>query len=479
LKELLNAALNTAKSSGASYADMRIVEEMKETLLVKNGKVEMIELTEDFGFGVRTIVGGAWGFASSAELKREQVEKTAQLSCRVAKASRKAMEKEVSLAASRGIVDSYRTPYETDPFGVSLAKKLELLMEAEKLMRKVKGVAITEAEMLTWKTKKWFASTDGSMIDQELLGTGTQLRATAMKNGDMQVRSYPNLQGQYAAKGYELIDSLKLTDNAERVAEEAVALLSAKPCPHQQSNLILDSALTAIYIHESVGHPTELDRVLGTEANFAGTSHLTLDKRGQFQFASPEVQIVADATIPTGLGTFGWDDEGIEASNFHLVKDGMFVGYLTSRETAPVVEARSNGTMRADSWKNLPLIRMTNINLLPGKGSLDEIVANTDEGFYFEGFKTVSIDDKRLNFSLGPEIGWAIKKGKRDYMVKNPVFTGISYKVWRSCDWIGGEEDWVLWGEPYCGKGEPIQVMRVGHGAPPVRFKNVLIGAKS
>lgn len=478
MKDLLSLALDTATSSGASYADIRIVEEKEEVLLVKNGKVEMIKRDEDSGFGVRTILGGAWGFASSAELDKEELENIARLSCRVAKASRKTMDKEVSLASSESVVDSYRTSYKIDPFGVSIEKKLELLLKAEKLMRKVKGVSITEACMFSWKTKKWFASSEGSLIEQDFLGTGAHLKVTAVKDRDLQVRSYPNLHGQSAAEGYELIEDLKLLENAPRVAEEAVALVTAQPCPNISTNLILDSALTAIFIHETVGHPTEFDRVLGTEANFAGTSHLTQEKLGDFLFASPQVNIVADATIPGALGSFGWDDEGTQASKFHLIKDGIFVGYLTSRETAPVIGKKSNGTMRADSWKNLPLIRMTNINLQPVEGSLNEIIENTEDGFYFEGFKTVSIDDKRLNFNLGPEIGWAIKKGKKTYMVKAPVFTGISYKVWRNCDWIGGKPDWVLWGEPNCGKGEPIQIMRVGHGAPPVRFKNVLIGAK-
>jgi len=478
LKDLLNAGLDTTTSCGAQYSDIRIVEERRETLLVKNGKVEMIEQKEDSGFGVRTLVRGGWGFASSANLHRKEIEETSSLSCRVAEASRKVMESEARLAPTEPVVDSYRTSYEINPFDVPIDRKLELLMETERSMRKVKGVNIAEAYMFSWKTKKWFASTEGSLIEQDFCGTGAYLKATALRDGNLQVRSYPNLHGQFAMQGYELIETLRLQENAQRVAEEAVALLTAKPCPNISTNLILDSALVGIFIHETVGHPTELDRVLGTEANFAGTSHLTVDKLNNFQFAAPRVNIVADATAPGGLGTFGWDDEGTPASKFHLIRDGMFVGYLTSRETAPVIGEGSNGTMRADSSMNLPLIRMTNINLLPGEGGLQEMIENTEKGFYFEGFKTVSIDDKRLNFNLGPEIGWAIRNGKKAYMVKTPVFTGISYRVWRDCDWVGGEKDWVFWGVPNCGKGEPIQIMRVGHGAPPVRFKNVMIGAK-
>lgn len=476
---MLSLALDTANSGGASYADVRIVEERKQTLLVKNGKVEMIEQNEDFGFGVRTIVEGGWGFASSADLTREEVENISSLSCRIGRASRKVIEKEASLAPSESVVDSYKTSYKTDPFAVSIEKKLELLLETDKLMRKVKGVSIVEGQIFSWKTKKWFASTEGSLIEQDFVGTGAYLKATALKDGSLQVRSYPNMRGQFATEGYELIERLDLAGNAQRIAEEAVALLTAKPCPHISTDLILDSALTAIFIHETVGHPAELDRVLGTEANFAGTSHLTIDKMNSFVFGSPKVNIVADATVPGGLGSFGWDDEGTPACRSHLIKDGVFTGYLTSRETGPVIGQQSNGTMRADSWKNLPLIRMTNINLTPGSGSLNEMIENTENGYYFEGFKTVSIDDRRLNFSVGPEIGWAIEKGRKAYPVHAPVFTGISYKVWRACEQVGGEEDWVLWGVPNCGKGEPMQLMRVGHGAPPVKFKNVLIGAKT
>ena len=230
----------------------------------------------------------------------------------------------------------------------------------------------------------------------------------------------------------------------------------------------------ALHIHETVGHPTELDRVLGTEESLAGTSHLTLDKRGKFQFASPIVTLTSDATIPDGLGSFGYDDEGIPAQCSILVEDGIFKGYITSRETAHRIGEKSNGTMRADSWASIPLIRMTNINLKPGDWSLSDLIADTESGIYIEAPTSPSIDDKRLNFHIGAQIGWEIKNGKLGAMIKRPSYSGISYQVWRNCDAICKE--WNVWGIPNCGKGEPMQTAYVGHGTSPVRFRNVKIG---
>jgi TldD protein len=259
------------------------------------------------------------------------------------------------------------------------------------------------------------------------------------------------------------------------VGEEAVALLSARPCPTEAADVILTPPLVGIFIHESVGHPTELDRVFGTEANFAGTSHLVPEKLDNFQFASDLVTIVADATIPGGLGSFWFDDEGVKGQRIELIRNGIFVGYLTSRETAKALGQISNGTMRAQRWCHIPLIRMTNINLEPGEGTLDDIIGTTD-GYLLDGFKSVSIDDKRLNFNLGAEIGWRIKGGKKVEVIKNPVLSGITFEFWRNCNFVGGKESWVLYGIPSCGKGEPIQIMKVGHGAPPIRLAKVRLG---
>ncbi|HID06895.1 MAG TPA: TldD/PmbA family protein, partial [Armatimonadetes bacterium] len=359
-----------------------------------------------------------------------------------------------------------------------LAERMKLLLDADRKMRSVEGIQVTEASMQLWRQHKLFASTDGSVIKQTRTEVGAGITATAVRGSELQRRSYPAAHGgNFAARGYEFILSMNILEHAERVAHEAVQLLDAEPCPSTATTLILGTNQMALQIHESCGHPTELDRVLGTEASFAGTSFLTPDKLGKFEYGSPLVNIVADATVEGALGSFGYDDEGVPAQRTYLVKDGVFVGYMTSRETAPKLGwERSNGTMRAEHYNAIPLIRMTNINLEPGEWTLADMIADTDEGILMDTNRSWSIDDKRLNFQFGCEIAWEIRDAKLGRMLKNPTYTGITYEFWRSCDAIGNEDEWQLWGIPNCGKGEPMQAMRVGHGVPPARFRNVRVG---
>jgi TldD protein len=293
----------------------------------------------------------------------------------------------------------------------------------------------------------------------------------------VQTRSYPNSFGRQAGTaGWEFIEGLQLAENAERVASEAVELLSAKQCPSGVTTLILDGTQLALQVHESCGHPIELDRVLGMEAAYAGTSFLTVDKLESFRYGSELVNIVADATSPAGLGTFGYDDEGVPAQRTPIVRDGVFVGYMSSRETAPVIGQTSNGTMRADGWNHIPLIRMTNINLEPGTWTLDDLIADTDDGIMMAVNKSWSIDDKRLNFQFGTELAWEIKGGKKVALLKNATYTGITPEFWGGCDAICNRDHWQLWGTTNCGKGQPSQTMYVGHGVAPARFRGVRVG---
>jgi TldD protein len=307
--------------------------------------------------------------------------------------------------------------------------------------------------------------------------SGAGIEATAVAEGEIQTRSFPNSFGRQQGKaGYEYIREQGLVDHAQRIAEEAVALLSAPPCPSTVTTLILDSTQLALQVHESCGHPIELDRVLGEEASFAGTSFLTRDKLGAFRYGSPIVNIYADATIPGALGSFGYDDEGVPAQRTAIVKDGIFVGYLTSRESAALLGQRSNGAMRADGWNRIPLIRMTNVNLEPGSWAFDDLIADTDDGIYMAVNKSWSIDDKRLNFQFGTQIAYEIKNGRLGQMLKNATYTGITPQFWGSCDAICNGEHWQVWGLPNCGKGEPIQSAHVAHGTAPARFRNVRVG---
>src|SRR5438552_3605712 len=372
-RNLGRRALDTARTRGASYADVRFVRREVEDAQVKNGALENVDRVDSFGFGVRAIADGAWGFAASP--------------------------------------------------------------------------VVTAAE--------------------------------SVGDGEQQVRSYPasggRSQGQF---GWEFAERWDLVGNAPRIADEAMALLTATPCPQDlRTTVILSGNQTMLQVHESCGHPIELDRALGTEAAFAGTSFLTPDTLGSLRYGSEAVSMRIDSTTPGGLGTFAYDDEGVPASEGWAVKDGLFVGYLMSRETAAALGKASNGTMRADGWARLPLIRMTNVSLMPGAaGTLAYLVADTDEGIYMDTNRSWSIDDRRFNFQFGTQIGWLIKGGKLTEMVRNPTYTGITPEFWGSCDAVCSDSEWFIWGTPNCGKGQPSQVGHTGHGAAPARFRNVRVG---
>ena len=441
MRELTDRALNTAHVHGASYADIRIVRRITQVITVKNGRVEALSQDEDRGFGVRVIADGAWGFASSSRINPTEVDRVAAQAVKIAKASAMVKVREVEIGSPETHVDTYRTPVVVDPFDVSLEDKISLLLAADEGMRSVKGLSVAEGSLEFIREVKTFASTEGSFIEQEIVESGAGLEATAVGGGEMQKRSYPNSFGRHQGTGgYEFVRALDLVDNAPRIAEEAVALLSAPVCPSGVTTVILGATQLALQVHESCGHPIELDRVFGTEASFAGTSFLTVDKLDGFRYGSSKVNITADATVPGGLGTFGYDDEGVPAQRTPIVREGMFMGYLTSRESASRLGQRSNGAMRADGWNRIPLIRMTNVNLEPGEWEFEDLVADTDEGIYMELNKSWSIDDKRLNFQFGTEIAYEIKGGKLGGLLRNATYTGITPQFWAGCDAICSEK---------------------------------------
>ncbi len=477
MKDLLLRALDTARLRGASYADARFVDEERQVVLVKDGRVEAVTSDTSRGIGVRVIANGGWGFAASSRLGAPDVDMAAAAAVRLAKASSTALRAPVDIGEPAPVTASYATPVRRDPFAVDLSEKVALLTRASDEMRRVKGIAVASASTEIGRIRKLFASTEGSYIEQDLVETGCLLEATAVGGGEVQNRSYPNSVGRHmGTEGWELVERFDLPGNAGRIAEEAAALLTADQCPSGEMTVILDGSQTGLQVHESCGHPIELDRVFGTEAAFAGTSFLTTDKLGSFRYGSDAVNISIDATILGGLGTFGYDDEGIPAQRAAVVDRGVFVGYLTSRETAAKVGGRSNGAARASGWDRIPLIRMTNVNLEPGEWSLEDLIADTDDGVYMQTNRSWSIDDKRLNFQFGTEIAWEIKGGKLGRMLKNPTYTGTTPQFWGSCDAVCGGESWMVWGVPNCGKGQPEQVGHVGHGAAPARFRDVRVG---
>ena len=475
MRDLSQRALDTAVQRGATYADVRVVRRAEESISVKSGRIEAVAFGESEGFGVRVLVDGAWGFAASSGLTMTEADRVAGDAVRIARASATTLRRPVVLDDRPPAHGSYRTPYEVDPFAVPVEEKVADLMAAEAAMTRTPGIAFAEANYSAQREWKSFAASDGSEIDQEITHVVANIEANAVSGDELQRRSYAD-SGQ--AAGYEWVRGLDLAGNAERIAPEAVALLSAPQCPPGRRTIILDPSQLYLQVHESCGHPTELDRVFGTEASYAGTSFLTTDKLDSgFRYGSDLVTIVADATAPGGMGTFGWDDEGVAAQRVPLVQDGVFSGYLSSRETAPRIGRRSGGTMRADGWDRIPLIRMTNVNLLPRDGlSLDDIVADTDDGLYLASNRSWSIDDRRLNFQFATEVAYEVKGGKLGRLFKNPTYTGITYEFWRSCDAVADARSYVMIGTPNCGKGEPGQIGHVGHGTSGARFRDVQVG---
>jgi len=479
--DLSTNGLDTARLRGATYADVRMMHLRQRDLTTKNGQVGTLAQSESIGIGVRVLASGAWGFASTDRLTRESVSACAAQAVSIAKASALAKRGDVVMVPEDAYIDSWQSPFRKDPFELPLENQLALLLAADAEMRRVKGVTLTETGMQFRKIDSWFASSIGSRIHQRKLITGCGIAATSFQGEEIQKRSYPNsFGGQHALEGYELVESLERVKDASRVGEEASALRSAAQCPEKTGTLILGGSQLGLQIHESVGHPIELDRVLGQEANFAGTSFLTLDQLNKLRYGSDIVNVVADARLEhgPGLGTFAYDDEGVPAQSTDIIKDGQFRGYLSSRETAHLIGLpRSSGTMRTESWNRLPIIRMTNISLNPGKWGFEDLIADTDDGILMETNRSWSIDDRRYQFQFSTELGWEIKGGKKARMLKNPSYSGITTEFWNSCDAICSRNHWTLWGTPNCGKGQPMQTMGTGHGAAPARFRNVKIGS--
>ena len=478
MDKLLNRALNLAALRGARYADARLIHNCTQSIAVKDGLVDTLEFSESTGFGVRVLVGDAWGFASSQDVTPSEIDRVAGLAIQIARASANVPGEPVVLGPPVTSQGAYRTPLQIDPFGVPLEDKINLLLRADAEMNQVTGLRTRRGNLTFIREEKHFVNSEGAYTQQTIFEAGGGLQAVAVGNGEVQSRSFPSSFGrQQVTAGWEAILDWDLPGNAGRVASEAVALLTADPCPSGlTTTLILGGDQVALQVHESCGHPIELDRVFGSEAAYAGTSFLTPEKLNSFQYGSDIVNLTAESLRPLGLGTFGWDDEGVPAQSTPIVQDGRFVGYLMSRETASRLGKLSNGCMRASGWNRIPIIRMTNVSLEAGDWTLEDMIADTHDGIYMETNRSWSIDDKRYNFQFGTEIGYEIKNGKLGGMLRNPTYTGLTPQFWNSCDAIGDARHWIMYGTPNCGKGQPGQIAHTGHGAAPARFRNVQVG---
>lgn len=481
--DVLRAARDwLGRQPGVTYVEARFVEQASEGIRVRDGRVEAVAETDSSGFGVRVIANGGWGFASVGGEGEASVMRAAQRALAVARATAPTVQRRAQIAPIEGSKGSYATPFAKDPFAVSRDEKIDLLVRATDRMRAgAAQVRRAEAKMSWVRLRKALVTSDGTEVVQRFVYGGAGLTCFAVgDDGSAQRRSLPAaMDGDAGQGGYERVDAMDLEAIADRAREESVALLSAPQLgARSDATVILDSSQMALQVHESCGHPCELDRAYGTEISLAGGSFLQPSMLQGFRYGSSKVNLTADATNPGGLGTFGWDDEGVAASRTPLVREGLFVGYLSSRETAQQLGVQSSGSMRADGFSRAPLIRMVNVNLEPDpRGpTLEELIADTDDGVYIETNKSWSIDDLRLNFQFGCEVAWEIKAGKRVRMLRDPMYTGVTPRFWGACDAICGPSDWRLWGVTNCGKGEPMQLMQVGHGAAPARFVGVEVG---
>jgi TldD protein len=474
MRALCEEAVAAALAGGASYADARAVVRRSQLVATKNRRVDQVDDVESEGIGVRVLVDGAWGFACDRRLEEAGARAAAERATTFAKAAPGKHER--ALVPIEPVQGEYRTPREQDPIDVPLGDKIALCLSAEEAVGS-DAIKVTTAFVRAMREQKVLVSSDGTAVDQDLVECGGGIEATASDGELSQIRSYPSQHsGSSAGAGWEYVLGLGLEREAPRLGEQAEALLSAPVCPAATTTVVLDADQVALQVHESIGHPTELDRVYGTEAAYAGTSFLHAGDLGSLRYGSELMNITADPTTPGGLGTFGYDDEGVPAARTPIVEAGVLSGFLTSRETAAKLGNGGGGSMRADGWSRMPLVRMTNLHLEPGEGALADLVADVDDGVYLETNKSWSIDDKRLNFQFGTQVAWEIKQGKLGRMLRDATYTGVTPVFWGSLDAVGGADNWVLYGLTNCGKGQPGQHAHVSHGAAPARFRNVQVG---
>jgi TldD protein len=468
--------MDSASARGA-YADARFMRQRSEHIGTRNGEVDDLHRDEDEGIGVRVRVGGAWGFAATRDTSKAGSEAALARALAIAQAQPSA--EPAPLAPEPPARGEHRGGEGTDPFEVPLERKLERLLEADAALGSDPRLNLRQAHFGAYGRDTIFASTEGALFEQTIVETGGGIVATALEGDEVQVRSFPGShRGDTVQAGWEHFESMPLAAEAPRVAEEAIALLSADACPSTTTTLIVDGEQLALQVHESVGHAVELDRVLGGEASYAGVSWVQPDAIGKLQYGSQLMNVTADATSPAGLGSYRWDDEGVEGRAVPIVREGVLRGFLAGRESAAAIGLdRSTGCMRADGFARQPIVRMTNVNLEPGDaGSLDDLIAATDNGIYMETNRSWSIDQRRLHFQFGTEIAWEIEDGVRKRMLRNPTYAGVTPQFWASLDAICSRPAWKLWGVINCGKGEPGQSMHVSHGAAPARFRNVQVG---
>lgn len=480
---LADVALSTAKKLGASYADIRINRYRLEAISTRERQVLNVSSGQNFGFGVRVLVKGTWGFAASPLVTADEVARVTKEAIDIAKANSTFQRKRYQLVPTPKVETSWKSSFERDPFDVPVEEKTQFLLKLNESALAVKGVSFVNSSMAWVNEQKYLATSDGSRIDQYIIRGNPSFSVTAIDRSTNDFQSVNSLrEGQ--AIGYEYMSKHDWNAEAREAAEHAVMKLNAKSVTPGKYDLVLHPSHLFLTIHESVGHPTELDRALLWEANYAGTSFLTPDKTGKLQFGSQIVNFVADRTQPLGLATVGYDDESVPGQRWHLVKDGVFVDWQTTRDLAPLVGKRSSyGCLHADSWGSVPFPRMPNVSLEPAKENVsqEDLIAGVDSGIFIKGRGSYSIDQQRYNFQFGGQTFWEIKGGKIVGMLRDVAYQSRTTDFWGSCDGLGGPQTVEVPGSFNDGKGEPGQSNAVSHACPVARFRqiNVLNTASS
>lgn len=476
---LVEIAMKRVRSAGAEYGDIRLIETTSQFINAEDRRLTGIGDRRSSGFGIRVLYKGGWGFAASAVSTPAEVRTVADLAAEVARGSASLLSEPASLAPEPVHQDSFTTAFEIDPFNVPLDEKTRLLLELMEKLQAVRGVARSSASLWAQRDVKYFASTEGTRLRFDLLATHGEFSATALVDGRFASRTY---EVPHQRIGFEHVRDGRFLEHAERIAQEAVEKAGAPPVDPGAYDLILDPHHLSLTIHESCGHPSELDRALGYEANYAGTSFLTPEKLGTFRYGSRHVNLVADNTEPGLMATTGYDDDGVEGQRWPIMQEGVFSGYCTSREFAGRIgETRSRGSCRADGWSSIPIIRIANVGLEPGDGKLDDMIADVKRGIYIAGHGSFSIDQRRYNFQFGGDAFWLIENGKRTHMLRDVIYTGITPEFWNKCDAVADRSHRERWGFTTCGKGQPGQAGWMSHPASHARFRgvNVISGGKA
>jgi TldD protein len=485
LRELALLGLDAAKTAGASYADIRVSRTRTQSVGTREDRVTNLSDSDTMGFGLRVLVNGAWGFAASRDLTRTEVQRVARVAVAQARANRRAMQRPVVMAPSTPVPDGrWASPARIDPFSVPIEDKAALLLRANAEALKVRGARFVNSSMFFLKDDRTYANTDGSYTVQTIIRTNPAMSVTAVSEDRSDFQSRDSNEVQARGLGYEHVLDNDFPGHAPMWAEQAVEKLSARSVDPGRYDLVLDPTHLWLTIHESIGHPTELDRAMGYEANYAGTSFVSPPNRviGRLRYGQELMNVQADRRQEGALATIGYDDEGVPADQWMLIERGVFKDYQTTREQAAWISdltgvQRSHGCSYAETWADVQFQRMPNVSLLPGEQDLstEDVIASVDRGIYIKGRGAYSIDQQRYNFQFGGQAFWEIRGGRLAGMLKDVTYQARTPDFWNAMDLVGGARSYFLGGSFNDGKGQPGQSNAVSHGCPAARFRNVSV----